>query len=239
MKFFRYSAATLFFLLLAAGNGWLLGETFYLADQVRVGSTVRVNELLLVPESSDFGDAPLPVTTEGRFVYLSQKGLSRIVPGGIPGALIGDGIWLIPDSFDGMDSAELHLLLWRIASTLGSAEKEGSSGFYFREADLPALSSSGEIRMIRSGARRFLEAEKGSLEPVPVTFLENQSAEAERIPAGTRITVYISRKGLIIEAEGRTNRGAAVGELVPVTLTNTRRRLNCLLTGSGEGEVRL
>ncbi len=232
------SSAVLIALVLTAGISSLNGETFYLAEQVRVGREPKVNDLLLVPSARSPGEDLLPVDTEGRFVYLTQQGLSSIVTGGFPGALIGSGTWLIPEGFTSLENRLLFLLLRRIESVITSKTEKSGYGFYIQEEDIAALSPAFDLQLIRRGTRYFLENGNSDAEPVPVIFLERPEGERQRVPAGTRITIYISRKGLIIEAEGRTNRGAEVGERVPVTLTHTRRRLEALLTGSGEGEVR-
>lgn len=237
MKLFRLTAAVLL-LIPTTGISSLSGETFYLAEQARVGGDVRVSDLLLVPAAHDLYSEALPVETEGRFVYLSQKGISGIVPGGLTGALIGSGIWLIPEGYSSVENVLLFPFLRKIESLIREENGGGWRGFYIPEADVAALFRAPGLHRIRRGTELFLETRDPQLKPVPVIFLENLEQESRRVPAGTHITLYISRKGLIIEAEARTNRGAQVGERVPVTLKHTRRRLEALLTGSGEGEVR-
>ena len=238
MKVFPGFSALLIVLVLTAGIGRLNGETFYLAEQVRVGGDVRIKDLFLVPAAHELYDEALPVETEGRFVYLSQKGISGIVPGGLPGALIGSGIWLIPEGFSSVNNHTLGPLLRKIESLISRETGNGGDGFSISEADIIPLSGAEDLRTGRRGSGWFLETGDPDHNPVPVVFLKTPEKDRERVPAGSRITVYISRKGLIIEAEGRTNRGAEVGDRVPVTLTHTRRRFDALLTGPGEGEVR-
>ena len=238
MKGFRLTAAVLLVFLTTAGISSLSADTYYLAEQVRVGREVQVNDLLLIPSHNSLGQLKLTLETEGRLVYLNQKGLSASVPGGFPGALIGTGIWLIPEDFTSVENKSLGPLLKKIELLVSSATEKNVPGFSILEDDIARLSLADEIRQSRRGSDLILETGNRNLEAVTVDFIEAQDQEARRVPAGTRITLYISRKGLIITAEGRTNRGASVGERVPVTLTNTRRRVEALLTGSDEGEVR-
>lgn len=212
----------------------LPAETLYLKSEARAEGQATFGELLLRPsQRPELNSLPLPVDSAAGAVYLPAGGLSALLPeAGIN--LVGRGVWLFGDAAADFFTPELRGALAELfadenAAVLFSAEELAKLGNSSAENGLDLRLSGGGTRVLISEERRLsgvLAVEKVKLTPDQV-----------EVRAGSRVMVRIFRGGLVIEAEGRTGRSARVGEQVPVTLNQTRKRVEALLTTDATAEI--
>jgi hypothetical protein len=225
-------------LLLIAVAGRSAAETLYLGRFAAAEDPLHLDDLLVRgAEDESLGERIVPLAVEGGAVYLTAGGVSALV--GVKGAdFVGSGVWIYsPKTLQ--DEAMTRLLLARVSAAVDDI----GTGLRIEAGEFEKLlgnnNFNGDLRVQSRGDDLRLYGSAGSSLAVGMSYLKTAAPPVVRVPAGSEVSVLIYRGGLTVEAYGRTNRSANVGESVPVTLGATRRSMDALLTGPEEAEVRL
>lgn len=230
-------------LLCLSAAAAIYGESLYLKRVLEKPEQVAHLGDLFHLSPGSLAERPLPAgwASRGDLIFLSARGVERLLEGADHrAAVVGRGVWLLPESYPA--TAEL-------IERLEGIDPPGDEFEYgFRlVSDLPG---SLMDQLDRRESYRYLPHAEG------VALLQDSSPrriglltsldelglpdhDDWRVRAGDRLVLSISYGGVLVEAQGVANRSGSLGDMIPVTLSATHRRVEALIVERGRGEVRL